>query len=70
MKLTYYSSFSSLNIRCIFNNCNLALSTVVTNRIWGKLFGYEGTFDAEYIPVNSMEDIPKDVLPIREEIRE
>ena len=46
------------------------ISVVVTNKTWGKLFGYEGTFEAEYIPVNSMTDIPKDVLPIREEIRE
>ena len=46
------------------------ISVVVTNHTWGKLFGYEGTFDAEYIPVNTIEDIPKDVLPIREEIRE
>ena len=46
------------------------ISVVVTNKTWGKLFGYEGTFEAENIPVNSMTDIPKDVLPIREEIRE
>jgi hypothetical protein len=46
------------------------ISVVVTNKTWGKLFGYEGTFEAEYVPVNSMTDIPKDVLPIREEIRE
>lgn len=46
------------------------ISVVVTNKTWGKLFGYEGTFETEYIPVNSITDIPKDVLPIREEIRE
>ena len=46
------------------------ISVVVTNKTWGKLFGYEGTFEVEYIPVNSITDIPKDVLPIREEIRE
>lgn len=46
------------------------ISVVVTNKTWGNLFGYEGTFEAEYIPVNSITDIPKDVLPIREEIRE
>lgn len=46
------------------------ISVVVTNKTWGSLFGYEGTFKVEYIPINSMTDIPKDVLPIREEIRE
>ena len=46
------------------------ISVVVTNKIWGKLFGYEGTFDVEYTPVNSIADIPEDVLPKREEIRE
>jgi hypothetical protein len=46
------------------------ISVVVTNKAWGKLFGYEGTFDVEYIPIKSLTDIPKNVLPIREEIRE
>lgn len=46
------------------------ISVVVRNKTWGKLFGYEGAFDTEYIQVNSIEDIPKDVLPLREEIRE
>ncbi len=46
------------------------ISVVVSNKTWGKLFGYEGTFSIEYLPVNSMSDIPKDVLPKREEIRE
>ena len=46
------------------------ISVVVTNKFWGKLFGYEGTFDVEYIPIKLKTDIPKDVLPNREEIRE
>lgn len=46
------------------------ISVVVNNKTWGKLFGYEGTFETEYIPVSSIADIPKDVLPKREEIRE
>jgi len=46
------------------------ISVVVKNKIWGNLFGYEGTFDVNYIKVDSKEDIPKDVLPIREEIKE
>lgn len=46
------------------------ISVVVSNKTWGKLFGYEGTFEVDYIDVNSKADIPKDVMPIREEIRE
>ena len=46
------------------------ISVVVSNKRYGKLFGYEGTFEVEYISVDSITDIPKDVLPIREEIRE
>ena len=46
------------------------ISVVVSNKTWGKLFGYEGTFETEYKTINSMEDIPKDVMPLREEIRE
>lgn len=52
------------------NEQKFKISVSVTNKIWGKLFGYEGTFDADYIPVNSTSEIPKDVLPVREEIRE
>jgi len=46
------------------------ISVVVSNKIWGKLFGYEGSFDAELIQVDSINDIPQDVRPIREEIRD
>jgi len=46
------------------------ISVVVSNKIWGKLFGYEGTFETEYKTVNSIADIPKNVMPLREEIRE
>ncbi|MDX5339379.1 MAG: DUF4166 domain-containing protein [Cyclobacteriaceae bacterium] len=46
------------------------ISVVVSNKAWGKLFGYEGTFEAEYKTINSIADIPKDVMPLREEIRE
>ena len=41
----------------------------VTNRIWGPLFGYRGTFDVEWKPVQPG-DIPADVKPMREERRE
>lgn len=46
------------------------ISVVVSNKTWGKLFGYEGTFETEYKTINSIADIPKDVMPQREEIRE
>lgn len=52
------------------NEQKFKISVMVSNRTWGKLFGYEGTFEAEYIPVDSIFDIPKDVLPVREEKRE
>ena len=41
----------------------------VTNRYWGPLFGYRGTFDVEWKQVKP-EDIPADVKPRREERRE
>ncbi|GAA4825296.1 DUF4166 domain-containing protein [Algivirga pacifica] len=46
------------------------ISVVVSNKVWGRLFGYEGSFDVEYISVKSKRDIPQNVLPLREEIRE
>jgi hypothetical protein len=39
----------------------------VSNQTWGPLFGYSGTFTAEWIPVDQ---VPADVLPYREERRE
>jgi Domain of unknown function (DUF4166) len=41
----------------------------VTNRFWGPLFGYHGTFNVEWKPVKP-EDIPAGVKPRREERRE
>ncbi len=41
----------------------------VTNRTWGPLFGYRGTFDVEWKSVQP-DDIPADVKPMREERRE
>ena len=46
------------------------ISVKVHNRVWGELFGYEGTFDVDYLPVRSKSDIPYDVFPKREEIRD
>ncbi len=39
----------------------------VRNRIWGRLFGYTGSFDVEYVAVDQ---VPDDVKPLREEKRE
>lgn len=41
----------------------------VTNRFWGPLFGYRGTFSVEWKPIKP-EDIPTDAKPRREERRE
>ena len=41
----------------------------VTNRLWGDLFGYDGTFDVVWKSVSPAQ-IPFDILPRREEHRE
>jgi len=46
------------------------ISVEVVNKTWGKLFGYNGSFDVEYVNIASKKDIPKDVFPVREELRE
>ena len=46
------------------------ISVEVCNKTWGRLFGYQGSFQVEYLPVEGVENIPTDVLPVREEIRE
>jgi hypothetical protein len=38
------------------------------NRTWGKLFGYKGQFQVEWLPAQSA-DVPKDILPRRVESR-
>lgn len=43
------------------------ISVTVKNKWWGKLFGYQGRFDVEYIDVKN---VPADVKPVREERRE
>lgn len=40
----------------------------VENRIWGKLFGYSGRFQADWVPVTA-ESIPREILPRRVEPR-
>jgi hypothetical protein len=39
----------------------------VSNRVWGRLFGYRGIFDVEYQHVDA---VPQTVRPLREERRE
>jgi hypothetical protein len=41
----------------------------VRNRVWGKLFGYRGAFDAEWIAC-APEQVPAHVKPVREERRD
>jgi hypothetical protein len=43
------------------------IEVVVRNNVWGRLFGYAGRFEVEYIPVDQ---VPDDVKPVREERRE
>jgi hypothetical protein len=40
----------------------------VRNRLWGRLFGYRGAFDVEYVPTTS--GVPSHIRPRREEARE
>jgi hypothetical protein len=45
------------------------IEVVVTNRTWGRLFGYRGWFTAEWPPCSS-DGVPSHVRPAREERRE
>src|SRR5438477_683983 len=45
------------------------ISVRVTNPVWGPLFGYEGRFRVEWIPCRPG-DVPADMRPRREELRE
>jgi hypothetical protein len=41
----------------------------IRNRVWGRLFGYRGSFDVEWREV-APGDVPRCVLPIRQERRD
>lgn len=43
------------------------IQVVISNRTWGKLFGYTGRFTVQYCPV---EEVPRHVKPVREEMCE
>ena len=45
------------------------IEVVVTNRTWGRLFGYHGLFDVEWVPMTP-DQIPVHAKPRREEPRE
>ncbi len=45
------------------------ISVDVRNRIWGRLFGYRGSFTVEWLPVEKGQ-VPAHVLPLRQERRE
>jgi hypothetical protein len=45
------------------------IEVVVSNRRWGKLFGYAGSFDVTWLPMDDTQ-IPPSALPRREEQRE
>jgi len=45
------------------------ISVDVRNRVWGRLFGYSGHFDVDWIAIKPGE-IPSHVLPLRQERRE
>ena len=44
------------------------ISVSVTNRIWGRLFGYRGTFDVQYLQTDG--ELPDHLRPLRVERRE
>jgi hypothetical protein len=45
------------------------ISVNVHNHVWGRLFGYRGTFDAEWVGVTPGAPPPESILPMRQEIR-
>lgn len=45
------------------------IDVCVANRAWGKLFGYTGSFDVQWLPMTA-DQIPAHVKPRREEGRE
>ncbi len=59
------------NVRESFDDATgqFRIDVNVSNRIWGPLFGYSGSFDVEWCTC-SPQDVPQRVKPIREERRE
>ncbi|HLJ83763.1 MAG TPA: DUF4166 domain-containing protein [Candidatus Eremiobacteraceae bacterium] len=51
------------------NDGKFHIDVRVSNKRWGPLFGYRGSFDVEWLPVTSAE-VPDHIRPRREERRE
>ena len=47
--------------------CRFQIEVRVTNKVWGPLFGYRGSFDVEWVKIKQA---PASAKPAREEIRE
>lgn len=45
------------------------ISVAVCNKVWRRLFGYRGSFEVEWLKV-SAGDVPRHILPLRQERRE
>ena len=45
------------------------ISVDVRNRVWGRLFGYRGSFEVEWLKI-SAGAVPRHILPLRQEGRE
>ena len=45
------------------------ISVDVRNRVWGRLFGYRGSFEVEWLKI-SAGAVPRHILPLRQERRE
>ena len=58
--LQTYASGSMIGIR------NFHIKVNVYNGIWGPLFGYTGSFTAEWVTINDGE-VPADLVPVRYE---
>lgn len=46
------------------------ISVEVHNKYWGRLFGYRGSFEVQYLAIKHPAEIPLHVKPLREELRE
>ena len=80
-KQRFYEGFFAFSFPMIFSGVadvcewfddtdqNFHIDVNVHNDIWGPLFGYTGSFSAEWIPIGDGE-IPADLVPARYERRE
>jgi hypothetical protein len=64
-----FSGFADVNEWYDDEKGKFRIDVQVSNKIFGPLFGYSGSFEAAYIQLEP-ENIPLDVKPVREERRE